>query len=193
MGCGDGAGGTEGVSALWLPGTRSRSPWHPRGTACLHTHCPRSGSGPQSCSSDTKLLVILHTLQAASHPGDFVAVSPLPGRHSLLPAQVNSSPPRAHWWDPDTHPAPACPPGSVTGVKPLSRGPVSCPVPAPSPVSALRQMAGHETQPDHSRLWVKFPKIPPRSPRPLRPPTAPTSPCAGPLPVRWLQAVPELP
>lgn len=39
----------------------------------------------QSCSNNTKLLVILHMLQALSHLGDFVPMSPLPGSYSACP------------------------------------------------------------------------------------------------------------
>ena len=80
-----GRGGAEGVSALRLPGTRSRSLRYPHGTACLRTHSPHSGSSPQSCSSDTKLLVILHVLQAASHLGDCPCVPS--ARMALTPSR----------------------------------------------------------------------------------------------------------
>lgn len=194
VGCGDGAGGAEGVSTLRLPGTRSRSPRHPP-WPCLSPHALSVlRLRPPSCSSDTKLLAILHMLQAASHLGDFVAVSPLPGWHSLLPAQVNSSPPRAHWWDPDTHPAPACPPGSVTGVESLCPGagsPAPCRPPVRSPPSARWQVTKpSQTTPASGQ---NSPRFLPEAPVPSDPPTAPTSPCAGPLPARWLQAVPGLP
>lgn len=39
----------------------------------------------QSCSNNAKLLVILHLLQALSHLGDFVPISPLPGSCSACP------------------------------------------------------------------------------------------------------------
>jgi hypothetical protein len=55
----------------------------------LHKACvqpPFSLAWPkQSCSNNTKLLVILHMLQALSHLGDFVLMSPLPRSCSACP------------------------------------------------------------------------------------------------------------
>lgn len=74
------------------------------------------GTPPQSRSSDTKLLVILHRLQAASHLGDFVPTSPLPGWHSLPWSRLTPPHPGPGRGDPDTLASPASPPGSVTGL-----------------------------------------------------------------------------
>lgn len=64
----------------------SRHRPQPRGaTAGRGPVCRWPAPRPRPGSGDTKLLVMLHVLQAASRPGDFVPVSPLPGLRSLPP------------------------------------------------------------------------------------------------------------
>ena len=93
--------------------------------------CPKGPPPPcpappqQSRSSGTKLLVILHGLQAASHLGDFVPTSPLPGWHSLPRSRLTPPHPGLGRGDPDTPASPAGPPGSFTGLS----APGRCPAP----------------------------------------------------------------
>lgn len=80
----------EGATACQLPDAVSlwalMSPrFTPHRTACLLAPW-RLGPTQQSCSSSPRLFVTVHMLQAASHLGDFVPVSPLPGSHALPPA-----------------------------------------------------------------------------------------------------------
>lgn len=137
-----------------------------------------SSTPPESRSSDTKLLVILHRLQAASHLGDFVPTSPL-ARMALAPlVQVNPSPPRAWQGDPDTLASPASPPGSVTGLS----APGRCPAHA-GPESRLPHWPEGKSQ-NPARPRPPPDKVPPpaRSRPSLRPALAPPSPllgCAG--------------
>ena len=108
------AGLNECPLSRWMLGTRSQE--RPVHVVPLKA---------QSRSSGTKLLVILHRLQAASHLGDFVPTSPLPGWHSLPRSRLTPPHPGPGRGDPDTPAGPAGPPGSVTGLS----APGQCPAP----------------------------------------------------------------
>lgn len=197
MGCGDGAGGAKECppSGSQVPGAGPRgtpvalpvSTRTVRAQALAPSHAPVT---PNCLSFFTRCrqLLILVTLplcplcQDGTHSFPLRLTPPHPGLTGGTLTPIPPQPARQ---------------GASLGLSlcPGARSPVPGPglLPRAGPQSGLCPPPGHETQPDHSRLWAKFPEIPSRSPRPLRPPRPPPRPALAPFPRAGSRLCPSYP